>query len=135
MEEADEHPDWKEVVPVDIGLAFLIDENLNHRILRGLLRKVPRLDCKLVSTAGLQGHGDPEVLEFCASTSRVLVTHDLRTVPMHAYERVMAGLQMPGVIAVPLDLSIGEAIEDLAILAECASREEIVSKVIYLPLR
>src|SRR6266481_9107156 len=121
MEQADEYPDWKEVVPVDIGLAFLIDENLNHRILRGLLRKVPRLDCKLVSTAGLQGHGDPEVLEFCASTSRVLVTHDLRTVPMHAYERVMAGFQMPGVIAVPLDLSIGEAIEDLAILAECAS--------------
>ena len=43
-------------------LAVLIDENLNHRILRGLLR----LDYILVTAAGLKGADAPVVLEFAA---------------------------------------------------------------------
>ncbi len=115
-------------------LALLIDENLNHRILRGVLRSVPHLDYALVSTAGLKGADDPLVLGFGAKENRALVTHDLRTVPKHAYERVKAGLPMAGVIAVPDDLAIGRAVQDLIILAECAEPAEVQSVIIYLPL-
>jgi len=115
-------------------LALLIDENLNHRILRGLLRSVPHLDYTLAATAGLKGAGDPAVLELAARENRLLVTHDLRTIPKHAYERVKAGLAMPGVIAVPDDLPIGRAIEDLALLVECAAPSELQSLVVYMPL-
>ena len=41
---------------------------------------------------------------------------------------------MAGVIAIPDDLPIGGAIEDLAIVVECASPAEIESRVLYLPL-
>lgn len=102
-------------------LALLIDENLNHRILRGLLRAVPHLDYVLVTTAGLKGADDPTVLELAAGQNRVFVTHDLRTVPKHAYERVKSGRPMTGVIAVPDDMPIGKAIEDLGFLAERGS--------------
>lgn len=116
-------------------LALLIDENLNHRILRGLLRSVPHLDFRLLAAiSGLRGAQDPIVLGRAATQARVPVTHDLRTVPKHAYERVKAGLPMTGVIAVPDSLAIGPAIEDLAILAECAEPPEIESRVVYLPL-
>jgi hypothetical protein len=115
-------------------LALLIDENLNHRILRGLLRVVPQLDYVLVPALGFKGANDPAVLELAAKEMRVLVTHDLRTIPKHAYERVKTGLPMPGVIAVPDDLPFGRAIEDLAILAECTTPSEVQSRVIYLPL-
>ena len=115
-------------------LALLIDENLNHRILRGLLRSLPHLDYTLATGAGLKGEGDPAVLDFAAKESRVLVSHDLRTVPKHAYERVKAGLPMPGVIAIPDDLPIGRVIEDLTLIVECASPGEIQSLVVYLPL-
>jgi predicted nuclease of predicted toxin-antitoxin system len=87
-------------------LPLLIDENLNHRILRGLLRSVPHLDYLLAPDAGLKGANDPAVLDFAARENRVLATHDLRTVPKHAYERVKAGLPMPGVIAISDDLPI-----------------------------
>src|SRR5438105_4813491 len=60
-------------------LLLLIDENLNHRILRGLVRSVPRLDYLLASDAGLKGTNDPAVLDFAARENRVLATHDLRT--------------------------------------------------------
>ena len=115
-------------------LPLLIDENLNHRILRGLLRSVPHLDYLLTPDVGLKGTDDPAVLDFAAREKRVLATHDLRTIPKHAYERVKAGLPMPGVIAVPDDLPIGSVIEDLAIVVECAALAEVQSLVIYLPL-
>lgn len=66
-------------------LPLLIDENLNHRILRGLLRSVPHLDYRLAPDVGLKG-ADPVVLEFAAKENRVLATHDLRTIPKHAQE-------------------------------------------------
>ena len=115
-------------------LPLLIDENLNHRILRGLLRSVPHLDYLLTPDFGLKGADDPAVLDFAAREKRVLATHDLRTIPKHAYERVKAGLPMPGVIAVPDDLPIESVIEDLAIVVECAAPAEVQSLVIYLPL-
>jgi hypothetical protein len=115
-------------------LALLIDENLNHRILRGVLRSIPHLDYELVSATGLKGADDPSVLGVGAKENRVLVTHDLRTVPKHAYERVKAGLPMAGVIAVPDDMAIGRAVQDLIILAECAEPAEVQSLVIYIPL-
>ncbi|MGO8764621.1 MAG: DUF5615 family PIN-like protein [Limisphaerales bacterium] len=115
-------------------LALLIDENLNHRILRGLLRSIPHLDYSLVASSALKGADDPAVLELAAGQKRVFVTHDLRTVPKHAYERVKTGLPMTGVIAVPDDLPIGRAIEDLGLLTECANPSELQSLVVYLPL-
>lgn len=115
-------------------LALLIDENLNHRILRGLLRTVPHLDYTLAATVGLKGADDPEVLAFAAKENQVLLTHDLRTIPKHAYERVKAGLPMAGVIAIPDDLPIGRVIGDLAVIVECAAPAELQSLVLYLPL-
>jgi len=116
-------------------LALLIDENLNHTILRGVLRAVsPSGITGSWRRQGLKGADDPAVLGFAAREDRVLVTHDVRTVPKHAYERVRAGLPMSGVIVVPDDLAIGRAVQDLAILAECAEPAEVQSLVIYLPL-
>jgi hypothetical protein len=114
-------------------LALLIDENLNHRILRGLLRSVPHLDYTLVAAA-LKGADDVAVLDMAAGLRRIFVTHDLRTIPKHAYERIQAGLPMTGVVAVPDDLPIGRAIADLRLLVECANAAELQSRVVYLPL-
>ena len=115
-------------------LALLIDENLNHRILRGLKRAIPHLDCVVAQDAGLKGMPDPPLLAWATGQHRILVTHDLRTIPKHAYERVRAGQSMPGVIAVPDTLPIGQAIEELALLAECSAPGELQNLVIYLPL-
>ena len=115
-------------------LALLIDENLNQRILRGLLRRIPHLDYALVTSAGLKGAGDSAVLELAAKENRLLATHDLRTIPKHAYERVDAGLPMPGVIAIPDDLPISHPIKDWELLVECAASSEIGPPAIYLPL-
>jgi Domain of unknown function (DUF5615) len=115
-------------------LRLLIDENFNQRILRGLRLRVPSLDYVVVQETDMQGLQDVPLLQEAAVLQRVLVTHDLKTVPRHAYARVAAGELMPGIMAVPDDLPIGQAIEQLHILVECSVERELENQVLYLPL-
>jgi hypothetical protein len=115
-------------------LRLLIDENFNQRILRGLRLRVSSLDYVVVQETVMQGLKDPPLLQEAAVLDRVLLTHDLKTVPRHAYERVAAGESMPGIIAVPADLPIGQAIEDLHTVLECSGDHELENQVLYLPL-
>ncbi len=52
----------------------------------------------------------------------------------YAYERIQAGLPMPGVFEVRQAVPIGVAIEDLALLIECSMQDEWEGQVRYLPL-
>ena len=115
-------------------LRLLIDENFNQRILRGLRLRVPSLDAVIVQETAMQGLQDPPLLQEAAVLQRVLVTHDLKTVPRYAYARVAAGAPMPGIIAIPDDLPIGQAIEQLQIVVECFGENELENQVLYLPL-
>src|SRR5574341_325698 len=115
-------------------LRLLIDENCNQRILRGLRLRIPALDYVIVQETAMQSIQDPPLLREAAVLHRVLVTHALKTVPRHAYARVAAGEPMPGIIAVPDDLPIGQAIEQLHIVVECAEDNDLENQVLYLPL-
>lgn len=75
---------------------FLADENFDHRTLAGLLRRNPDVDIVSVVDAGLRTQDDRAVLEWAAHEGRILVTHDVSTMAGHAFERVAAGLPMPG---------------------------------------
>jgi Domain of unknown function (DUF5615) len=115
-------------------LPLLLDENFNRRILRGLSRRIPGLDYRVVQEAGRGGESDQNILAWAAEQGRVLVTHDLKTIPRFAYERIAAGLHVSGVIAVDDRLAIGQVIEELAIIVTCSETSEWENQVIYLPL-
>lgn len=51
-----------------------------------------------------------------------------------AYQRVTAGLPMPGVVVVSQGMPIGQAIDEILILAECTEERELEGQVRYLPL-
>lgn len=115
-------------------LRLLIDENFNHHILRGLKLRQPNLDYIITQETELKGVKDPPLLAWAAQHNRLLVTHDLSTIPKHAYARVTAGQPMPGVIAIPKTLPIGQAIEELLTIIECLEQSECQNQVIHLPL-
>jgi hypothetical protein len=115
-------------------VSLLADENFNHRVLRGLRRRLPTLDCLLVQETEVYQREDPDVLDWAALHSRVVLTHDVNTMTKYAYERLTAGHTLPGVIVVPKELHIGAAIEELATLLYCSFPEEFPDRVIHLPL-
>lgn len=82
----------------------------------------------------MKGIEDPLVLEEAARLNRVLVTHDLKTIPKYAYERVAAGQPVPGIITIPDTLPIGQAIEELQLVVECSGEQELVNQVLHIPL-
>jgi hypothetical protein len=115
-------------------LKFVADENFNNDIVRGLLRRNPNLNIVRVQDAGLSGAKDPAVLDWAAREGRVVLTHDVSTLTHFAYQRVDAGLPMPGICEVSRKVPLGVAIEDILLLAELSLPGEWEGRVIYLPL-
>jgi hypothetical protein len=116
-------------------IRLLADEDFNNDFVRGLLRRLPTADIIRVQDLGIQGSSDEAVLARAAGDGRVVLTHDLTTLVAQAYERIRSGIAMPGVIAVPQTLTAGQVIEDLELVVECASVDDLVNRVTYFPLR
>ena len=116
-------------------IRFAADENFNHTITRGLLRRQPNLDIVRVQDVGLVGANDDVVLEWAAGEGRVLLTQDARTITELALDRVRAAMPMPGVIEIRRKVPLAVAIEELLIIAECSQKGEWEGQVLYVPLR
>ena len=113
-------------------LRLLSDENFDGHILRGLFRRLPNIDLVRVQEVGLEHTADSEILEWAAAQGRILLTHDRRTVPRFAFERVAEGRRMPGVF--DDRMPIGQAVDELLIAAQCSDKGEWNDLVTYFPL-
>jgi len=71
-------------------IRFQADADLNQIIVSAALRRVPAIDFRTATAAGLAELDDPEVLARAARDVRVLVTHDQTTMPRHFGEFVQA---------------------------------------------
>jgi hypothetical protein len=92
------------------------------------------LDIVTVQQVGLSGADDPMVLEWAATNNRLILTHDVQTLPGFAYHRVRAQRPMSGVIEVPAELTVGAAIDDILVIAGASSPEDWEGQIIFLPL-
>ena len=114
-------------------LRLAADENFNGDIVRGLLRRNPKLDIVRVQDVGLSGADDPSVLQWAADQGRVIVTPN-PTLAKHAFDRIAAAQPMPGVFEVKSVAPVGQVIDDLILLAECSVDGEWEGQVRFLPL-
>jgi hypothetical protein len=115
-------------------LRLVSDENFNGDIVRGLLRRQPGLELVRVQDVGLMETSDPDILEWAANQGRVLLSHDVSTVPPAAYQRVGEGKPMPGVFVVPDRMPIGQAIDEILFLSMNVEPGEWQDQVLFLPL-
>jgi predicted nuclease of predicted toxin-antitoxin system len=115
-------------------LRFATDQDFDGRILAGLRKRLPELDVERIYDIGLSRAEDPAVLAWAAGEGRILLTHDLRTMRGFAYRRVAAGLEMPGLLVVLRSMPIGEAVEQLVLVAAAMAPQELRDRVLVLPL-
>jgi hypothetical protein len=80
----------------------------------------------------LEGLEDPEVLKAAAEEGRVLVSHDVSTLPHHL-RRFVRGRKSPGVILIPQDLGIGKAIESVLLISEALDPRDLANHVCLVP--
>jgi hypothetical protein len=115
-------------------LRLLIDENFNHRILRGLKLRLPLIDYRVVRQIGMSGFPDLDLLRWAARENRIIVTHDRETMIPYAQHCLRIGEPMAGVIFVPEQMAIGRAISDLELMIECLSPAELIDQIKYVPI-
>jgi predicted nuclease of predicted toxin-antitoxin system len=114
-------------------LRLLIDEHVHGCIVDGLRRRQPALDVVRVQEVGLRQTPDPTILEWAAQQGRVVVSLDKNTLAPDAWDRVARGLPMPGVAILRNLLTIGQAIQELELIALACSPDDFRDQVMYLP--
>lgn len=116
------------------ALKLLFDEDVDHRILRGLRRSHPQIDVRTVTEVGLAGRPDREILAWAAAEGRLLVTQDIRTMTAEHSEFVQGGNTSAGVVFILRDVSIGRAISDLALICGASTAEDWINRTDFLPV-
>jgi hypothetical protein len=116
-----------------VSIRFLADADLDAAIVRGVRRREPSIDFKSANDAALEGLPDPEVLELAAAEERLLVSHDISTMPVHFAARSRLGLKSPGLLLTPQSADIGNVIESLLVIWSASREEEWVDQIHYLP--
>lgn len=115
-------------------IRFLMDENFNAKIIRGLRVRIPALDVIRVQDTEIFEADDPTVLEWATEQGRILLTHDFATMTKYANERIENGLSHPEVVFVHTTLPVARAIEDLILIASASEPNEWINRNIFLPL-
>lgn len=116
-----------------MNVRFQADADLNHIIRRALLRREPAVDFQTATAAELAGLEDPEVLAIAAHEDRVLVSHDVKTMPQH-FADFVTNSNSPGVIIVPQHVSVSRVAEDLHLIWLATEAEAWHNRIRFLPL-
>jgi len=81
----------------------------------------------------LTGVDDDVLLAWLAQQGCVVPTHDAATMARCAYNRLEAGLPMPGILQIRARLPVGHAIEELVLICECSQADEWTGVVRHIP--
>lgn len=114
-------------------MKFAADENLNNEIIRRLRNQVPDIDIVRIQDTDAYQKADDIMLEWCASEERILLTHDQKTMPTHASDRIAKGLALPGVIIFPDTTSFTEIVDDIILIIVDDNEDELRDRVTRLP--
>jgi hypothetical protein len=100
----------------------------------GVLRREPDVDFLTARAAGLRGMSDADVLLLAAERQRVLVSHDVGTMPAHFDALKLSGQRCSGVLLIPQRIDIGTAIEELLLIWLASDAAEWEDRLDWLPL-
>ena len=113
---------------------FLADADLNGAIVSGVLRREPSVDFLTAKAAGLRGMHDLGVLALAAQSERVLVSHDVTTMPAHFRAFRSAGRASSGLFLIHQSLDVGTAIDELLLIWLTSAASEWENRLAWLPL-
>ena len=116
-------------------LRFLADQNFNEDILEYVTDADPSIDILRVRHIGMDETQDPDILEWAAQQGRIVLSHDVNTMRSDAYDRVIAGLPMPGLFLVVKGRPLEQAAQDIVLLAVSSFEGEWENQVKFLPTR
>jgi hypothetical protein len=119
-----------------MALQYLLDENVDVRYRGQLLRHAPALIVKAINDpdAPSKEAKDPEILQWCEAHGFLLVTNNRRSMPRPLADHLASGGHVPGIFVLDPEMSMGQTIEELILIAEASFIDEYKDSIIYSPL-
>lgn len=117
-------------------LKFILDENVDPVYQTQFLQKNPELVMWAIGDPGTPPKStlDPEILCWCEEENFLLVTNNRKSMPVHLADHIAQGRHVPGILILNANLTIGETIEELTLIAQAAFEEEYQDQIVHLPL-
>ncbi len=117
-------------------IRYLIDENLDPLYKAQLLIKKSDLVVYSIGDPGTPPKGtlDPEILCWCEENDFILITNNRKSMPAHLAKHLSEKHHMPGIITLNLEMGIGDAVEELILIAEVGNPGEYQDRIVYLPV-
>lgn len=119
------------------SIQYLLDENVDDSLRKGLHLHWPEIVVWRIGdpTAPRIGTLDPEILLWCEAHNFSLVTNNRDSMPGHLQNHLAAGHHIPGIFTLNANMSIGETIEELALIWGASEPDEYADQINYLPVR
>jgi hypothetical protein len=114
-------------------IRFLADENFNNEILRGVQRRVPDAEITRIQDTELAEQPDTVILEWAALQGFIVLMHDVNTMRGYFYERINAGLRVPGLFLIHATEPVGAVIETLVLILLASEEIEWRGSIWFLP--
>src|SRR5438105_11199510 len=110
-------------------MKYQADNDLDQRIIDAVIRQVPECDFKTAVEARFHtGSSDPEILRHAAEEGRIIVSHDLKTLPRHFGNFIEQNVS-PGVIIIRQEVAIRDAVLWLQFFYEAGVPEDFVNTI------
>ncbi len=118
-------------------LGFLLDENVPLALRIQLLRREPALRVSVVGHPGAppKGTPDPDLLVWIEEQDCMLVTRNRASMPRHLHDYLASGRHTPGILILPMELSLGIVLDNLLLIRGASLPGEYQDLITYLPLR
>lgn len=111
---------------------FQADADLNEDIVKGVLRREPKIDFRTATASVLRSLSDLEVLTLAARENRVLVTHDRKTMP-RAFGEFVRERSSPGILIVSQRTDLLAVIEEVLLVWLASEAEEWTDRMCTIP--
>ena len=117
-------------------LKYLMDENIDPIYPSQIRSKQPQLTIRVIGEPSTPSKGtkDPAILVWCEEYNFILVTNNRKSMPVHLNDHLQANRHIPGIFILNTNLSIGQNIDELILIAECSFANEYQDQITHLPL-
>ena len=117
-------------------IRYLLDENVNPAFRTALLQYDSTMIVWKIGDPGVPPTGtkDPEILDWCEDNQFILVTNNRKSMPEHLTDHLTKGRHIPGIFELNPNMSLGETIEELALIWGASGPHDYQDLILYLPL-
>lgn len=116
------------------SIQFQADEDFNSGIVAGLRQKRPHIDIITAKDADLLHAPDPIVLAYAADHDRILLSHDVTTMPVHFDDFNLSGRESPGLMLIAQEVPVGRAIDAILFVWDLSELADWRNQRLFLPL-